>query len=142
MYIACAVSSRCYLYLITSPHSGTDNSRSPMSPRDQAPSSRTPEQDGHKHRDRDENSRDITSEIPPKRAKHHQEPQESSSKSRTRGNTHHKSKTTSKSDAQEGISHSSQEKTWLAPYLRVRIVDTKFKKGLFYNTKVRLADKW
>ena len=32
---------------------------------------------------------------------------------------------------------SSREKVWVAPNLRVRIVDTAFKRGRYYNSKVR-----
>ena len=32
---------------------------------------------------------------------------------------------------------SFSDKLWVAPSLRVRIIDTKFKKGKFYNSKVR-----
>ena len=33
----------------------------------------------------------------------------------------------------------SRERLWVAPYLRVRIVDTSFKRGKYYNNKVRLS---
>ena len=32
----------------------------------------------------------------------------------------------------------SRERLWVAPNLRVRIVDTSFKRGKYYNNKVRL----
>ena len=35
------------------------------------------------------------------------------------------------------VSGLSKEKLWLAPSLRVRIVDRAYKKGLYYNSKVR-----
>jgi G patch domain/KOW motif-containing protein len=44
----------------------------------------------------------------------------------------------------EGNSHhhkrSSRERLWVAPSLRVRIIDTKFKGGKYYNSKVTILD--
>ena len=37
----------------------------------------------------------------------------------------------------KGSSHISKEKLWVSPNLRVRIVDRAYKKGQYYNTKVR-----
>lgn len=41
-----------------------------------------------------------------------------------------------KSDYDKSKGSTSGNRHWLAPNLRVRIVDTKYKKGLYYNTKV------
>lgn len=38
-----------------------------------------------------------------------------------------------------GNSSSSRKRLWVAPNLRVRIVDTEFRRGKFYNNKVRNA---
>ena len=64
-----------------------------------------------------------------KRNKHGREAQsephstKSSSTHSTEGSSHHKK--------------SLGERLWVAPHLRVRIVDTKFKGGKYYNSKVR-----
>lgn len=67
-----------------------------------------------------------------------------SSKVRTSGHEYHpaggdglrqKSKDTKTSDVAQS-SGVSKEKCWMASNLRVRIVDQKYRKGKFYNTKV------
>ena len=40
-------------------------------------------------------------------------------------------------ESESNVSRVSKEKLWVAPNLRVRIVDRAFKKGKYYNSKVR-----
>ncbi len=106
----------------------------------------------HADRDRDEDGTGAgTEKTAAKKARLIEDLDANSSKSRARDNhgdsyRHKDSRkhkgATSRSEYGEEASQSKRtlpsscNKHWLAPNLRVRIVDTKYRKGLHYNTKV------
>ena len=72
---------------------------------------------------------------------HHKRAKRSKHSNRTesgRPSSGHLTSETSRGDhSTTETSESSREKVWVAPNLRVRIVDTAFKRGRYYNSKVR-----
>ena len=77
--------------------------------------------------------------------KRHTEHANKSAKRRRHDRENHSSRESDSQLSKSSSSHSEDashhdrviERLWVAPNLRVRIVDRKFKKGKYYNTKVR-----